>query len=716
MNIPDRELFAPASVAVIGASDDPGRIGGKPIRYMLERGFAGRILPVNPGRRTVQGLPAYAAVADLPETPEVAIIAVPPAAAVAAVSDLAARGTAAAILFTSGFAEGGAAGAALQDRLVAAARAGGMRLVGPNCLGMFSTASGFYGTFSTMLETGFPVDGPLGIISQSGAFGSHIIYSAREAGIGVGAGVTTGNEADLTLGHIIMAMVRRPSIEVIAIYSEGLRDADTLLPAFAEARAAKKPLVMVKVGRSALGAAAAMSHTASIANDDAVIDAVLAEYGVARARTAEELLDIAALATRRIYPAANSLGVFTISGGAGVLVSDTAERLGLPMPPMPEAAQQRLKTLLPISSPRNPVDMTAQFINDPPLFSAFVELLVADGGYRSILGFLSYTGSVPGLAERLRDELDAIRTRHPGRLFVLSALGPPEMKALYEEKGFAVFSDPTRAAVAIAAMGGFGRAFAEGPRLPPPEIPLPELPATSPDEAGAAALLAAAGIPFPEQRICRTADAAEAAAAAIGFPVVMKILSADIAHKSDIGGVLVGVGDRDAARAGFDLLLARAAAAAPAARLGGVLVARQVAGGTECIIGIQQDPVFGPIALFGLGGVFVELIGDVALRRCPFGEDVAAEMIGSVRGAALLKGARGRPPADVAALARMLARVSAFAAAAGPRLRSLDLNPVVATADGAFALDAMLELAAPADPDHPAAAAEAGLAAAAALH
>lgn len=688
-------LMSPRSVAVIGASGDPTRIGGRPIAAMLERGFAGRILPVNPKHDRLQGLAAYSSIGALPEVPDVAIIAVPAAAAEATVAELAARGTKAAIMFSAGFAEMGEAGAAAEARMLQSARQHGMRLLGPNCLGLFNARTSFYGTFTTSLERGYPQPGPIGIASQSGAYGTHLFGMARDHGLGISCCVTTGNEADLNLGHIIGWMAQDPGTEVIAAYSEGIRDSESFLAALDLARRNRKPVVMMKVGRSAVGSAAARSHTASIAGDDAVVDTVLAEYGVVRARTTEELLDIARLATRRIYPVNNSLGVLTISGGAGVLISDAAEAAGLPMPPMPKAAQEALHAALPFCAPQNPVDCTAQALNDLSLVGRFATALVEEGKYHSILAFFTHTGGAASIAPRLRAELSAVRVRHPDRLFVLSILANPEQIREFEADGFTVFEDPSRAVTAIEAMGRYGDSFAAAPPAPPPEVPALALPARTPSEAEAKRLLAEAGIPAAPERACATAEEAVAAAEAVGFPVVLKILSPDILHKSEIGGVMLNLGDAGAVREGFALLLERAAAAAPQARIEGVLVAKQLSGGVECILGVHRDPVFGPVAMFGLGGIFVEVLKDVAFRRCPFGEDVAEQMIRSIRGAPLLQGARGRPPADIPALARMLSRLSVFAHQAGPQLSGIDLNPVFAMPEGqgAFAADAVIDIA-----------------------
>ena len=689
-----QSLLTPRSVAVIGASADRTRIGGRPIDYMLQRGFAGAILPVNPNRAEVQGLRAYPSVAALPEVPETAIVAVPGEAAIAAVEALGARGTRSAIVFTAGFAETDEAGAAAQARLLAAAGRHGMRVLGPNCLGLFNAAVGFYPIFSSSLESGFPMPGRVGIASQSGAYGTHMFAIARNRGIGTPVVVTTGNEGDVTIGDVIGWMAEDPGIDVIAAYAEGIREADGLLLALEAARRARKPVIMMKVGTSAVGAGAARSHTASIAGDDAVTGAVLAEFGVVRARTTEEMLDIAATATKRIYPVGNTLGVITISGGAGVLISDAAERVGLPLPAMPEAAQAKLRAMLPFAAPRNPVDCTAQAFNDIGLVGRFMDSMVEEGGYRSVLAFFTQVGGSATIAPGLRAQLRAVRERYPDRLYVLSVVASAAQVREYEADGYVVFEDPTRATVAIAAMGRFGEAFVEAPAGAgaAPGVGAVRLPGVAPDEAEAKRLLGAAGIASAPEAACGTADEAVAAAGRFGFPVVMKVLSADIVHKSEIGGVLLGVASEAAVRAGFALLLERARGVAPGARVEGVLVAKQLSGGVECLMGIQRDPVFGAVAVFGLGGIFVEILDDVALRRCPFGVAEAERMIRSIKGAPILLGARGRAAADVGALAAMLSRLSAFAHAAGPRLRSIDLNPVLALPEGAYALDAVIEL------------------------
>ncbi len=687
-------LIAPRSIAIVGASADATRIGGRPIAYMRAHGFRGTILPVNPNRPEIQGLKAYASVADLPEVPDVAIVAVTANLAVQAVDELGRKGTKAVIMFTAGFAEVDDAGAAEQDRIVALARGHGMRLLGPNCLGVFDGRTGYYGTFTASIDSGTPIPGRIAIASQSGAYGTHVFTIARNRGIGASLCVMTGNEADVTVGDVIGWMAEHPDTDVIAAYVEGIREADSFVAALGAARAAKKPVVLMKVGRSALGTAAAKSHTASIAGDDAVTEAVLDEFGVIRARNTEELLDIAHTATRRIYPVRNTLGMLTLSGGAGVLASDVAESVGLPMPEMPADAQARLKALVSFAATRNPVDATAQVSNDMSLVTKFFGELEAEGGYSSILAFFSQVAS-SSRGPELRAKLAEVVRRFPDRLHVLSVIAPPEAVRGFESDGWVVHEDPTRAVTAIAAMGRYGAAFAAGPEAAPPVVQGVALPAATPTEAEAKRLLGEAGIASAPERACGTAEEAVAAAESFGYPVVMKILSPDILHKSEIGGVLLDVADAAAVREGFATIHDRVRRAAPDARIEGVLVAKQLRGGVECILGIHRDPVFGPVAMFGLGGIFVEVLKDVVFRRCPFGEDVAERMIRSIKGAPLLLGARGRPVADIAALARMLARLSVFAVQSGPSLASVDLNPVFAMPDGqgAFAADAVIEIA-----------------------
>ena len=315
-------LLRPRSVAIFGASDDPARISGRPLRYLLEAGFAGPIYPINPNRATVQGVTAYASLADVPQVPDVALIAVPASLTEQAVRDCVDKGAKGAVIFSAGYAESGEDGLAVQRRVADIARAGGLRLLGPNCLGVFNPQIGFYGTFTQSLDKELPSAGPLGIVSQSGAYGSHIAYLARRRGMGINYWITTGNEADVDVSECLEWMAGQEDVKVIMAYVEGVRDGARFRRALALARRNRKPVVMMKVGRSEIGARAASSHTASLAGSDAIYDALFRQYGVHRAETTDEQLDVAYACLRGIFPEGDKLGVVTLSGGAGVLISD----------------------------------------------------------------------------------------------------------------------------------------------------------------------------------------------------------------------------------------------------------------------------------------------------------------------------------------------------------------------------------------------------------
>lgn len=689
-------LMTPKSVAIIGASDDVSRIGGRPIAAMLTAGFQGRILPVNPKRDIIQGLPCYASVDDLPEAPEAAIIAVAAKFVLSTVEALGRKGCKVVTLFSSGFAEAGPEGEAAEKEFLAMARRYNMRVLGPNALGVYNVDNGYFGTFSSFLDSGYPLAGNIGIASQSGAFGAHLTALARDRGLGSSVFIATGNESDITVADAIHWMAQSDGTDVICAYMEGITDGPALLAALDAARVAGKPVLVMKSGRSAVGAQAAASHTASLTGDAVVADAVLKDHGAIIVHDLESALDIAYVASRGVFPTERSLGVITVSGGAGIVASDEAERVGLPMPPMPDKAQAELKNLLSYSSPVNPLDCTAQSLNDPSLLQSFTESALKDGGYGAVLCFLTYVAGSQAIADVLLEKIVPLRKAYPDRIFVFCALGKPEVLRQYEDEGILIFSDPCRAVRALDAVMRLGETLQDKTRKNVPKVAQISIPAQSPDEAQAKVMLTDAGIASAPEIAPQDAEKAVQAAEGFGYPVVMKILSPDILHKSDIGAVKLNIQDADGVRQAYADILEAAKTHAPEAQITGVLVAKQLSGGVECLMGINVDPTFGPVAVFGLGGVFVELLNDVALKACPFGPDTAREMIQSIRSADILQGARGTEPADIDALAEMLSQLSIFASGAGDRLVSIDLNPVLAMpkGQGAYALDAVIELTA----------------------
>lgn len=684
-------LFRPRSVAILGASDDPNRISGRPVRYLLEGGFKGEIYPVNPNRETVQGLKAYPTLAATPGVPDVALLAVPAHLTEQAVRDCVEKGVRAAVIFSAGYAESGDDGLAIQKNITDIARAGNLRLLGPNCLGVFNPQIGFFGTFTQSLDREMPSAGPLGIVSQSGAYGSHIAYLARQRGLGINYWITTGNEADIDVAESLEWMAGQADVKVIMAYVEGVRDGERFRRALELARRNRKPIVVMKVGQSEIGAKAASSHTASLAGSDAIYDALFRQYGVHRAKTTEEQIDVAYACARGVFPKGNKLGVVTLSGGAGVLISDSAERYGLDVAPMPAAAQKKLKELLPFASVENPVDTTAQALNDMGLLARNIEVILDEGGYDSLIGFFTTVPNTRTLSGPLRNAIAQGCARFPDRLIALEMIADKDVVRSYEDSGFLVFEDSDRAVLALAALSRFAVAFERpaGPMAVPQAEPIGQ---DSLSEFQAKALLGQAGVPFLPEGLAGSSEEAGRLADEIGYPVVMKIVSADIEHKTEIGGVLVGVSDRDGVVEGYRTLRARAAEHRPDARIDGVLVAPMAGKGVETIIGVSSDPVFGPAVMFGLGGVHVEVLKDVTFRLAPFNRDEALRMIDDIRGRALLSGVRGAPPSDVDALADVLVNISGFAAAHRDDVETIDLNPVLVLpkGEGVVALDALV--------------------------
>ncbi len=686
-------VLRPRSVAVIGASDSPTRIGGRPIRYLLEAGFQGPIYPVNPKHRRVQGLAAVAAIDEVTDPVDLAIIAVPAPDVIRIVETCAARGVRGVVIFSAGFAETDTNGRDAQRRLSEIAAATGMRIVGPNCLGVYNSSIGFFGTFTTTLEVGFPADGGVGLVSQSGAYGSHLSLLAKQRRIGVRYWITTGNEADVTVPESIEWLADQDDVSVIVAYAEGITEPATLIRALDKARAAHKPVVFMKVGTSAVGAAAARSHTASLAGVDAIYDAAFRQFGAYRARSTEDMLDVAYAASFGVFPSSGRVALLSISGGVGVQMADAAVAAGLDVAPMSDDAQARLKAALPYASPRNPVDITAQAFNNVDLIADNLDLILADGRYDSIVAFFTYVAAANGMVDPIRDTLGSAKARHPDTVIVLSIVGPPEVVRQYEAVGCPVFEDPTRAVQAVAALHRFAALFdrtpSEAPGVVATETPLPAGPI---GEHAAKRILAAAGLPIADERLARTADEAVQAADALGYPVAVKLASADVVHKTELGAVVLDVASAAAVHDAFETVTARARSARPSAAVDGALVSRMVTGGVETILGVQRDPTFGPVVMFGLGGVFVETLNDVSFRVAPFDETEARRMIAETKGSAILDGARSGRPFDVAALAAALARLSTFAAGHGDELESAEVNPfvVLPQGQGAAALDAVM--------------------------
>lgn len=691
-----RPFLNPRSIAIIGASADENKIGGRPIRYLKLAGYQGPVYPINPGRDTVQGLTSYPSLDAVEGEIDLVVIAVPAQDVLAAVQACVAKRVQGAMVFSSGFAEVDDEGRDLQQRIVETARQGGVALLGPNCAGTFNTRIGLLATFTSGIVDKPPRVGSISLVSQSGAFGIHMIVLAAERDLGLSLCLTSGNQADVDVAEALAYVAEDPDTEVIAICLEGVRDPDRLLAAFEVARLRRKPVIVLKLGRSEVGAQAAASHTASLAGSDDIFEAVMRQHHVYRAHSIDELMDVAYACSLKRYPVNDKVGIITVSGGVGILLADQAEEAGLDVAEMPASSQAAIKALLPFAATRNPVDVTAQVITHPHLVGPMFEHMLTGGCYGSAIAFFTHIARNKELFGKLLPHFEAVAKKHTDRFLVLSTLASAETRQHLEGLGYAVFEDPARAVKVIRALVHFRAAFdAPAPEASPTlaATALSVMPGVRYDEFASKRLLALAAIPCAAEEVVTSQSAAVQAAGRIGYPLVMKIVSADIPHKSEIGGVLLNITNDADVQSGYATLMARAQTRAAGARITGILLAHQVNGGVETILGVTRDPVFGPMVMFGLGGVFVEVLKDVTFRRAPFGRDEARRMIREVKGYAMLKGVRGAPPSDEEALVDALARLSVYAAAQGDALQSIDINPfiVMPQGEGGWAVDALVE-------------------------
>jgi acetyltransferase len=687
-------LINPRSIAIIGASSNFSKINGRPLKHLIAKGYAGRILPVNPKYPSIAGMTCYPSIDRLPVPVDLAIVAVPASEVLQSVEALGKHGVRAVVIFSSGFGEMGPAGQAMEDALVEKARSLGMVLCGPNCLGFINAFNNVYATFSQYAD-GATAAGPIAFVTQSGAFGTAIATLASQRGLGLGYFINTGNEADLSFSELMMAVIEDPRIRVAAGYLEGLQNGAELVQLARRCQELNKPLVLTKVGRMASGVRAAASHTGALAVADTVFDACIRQHGVLRARNEEQMLDmLEALANPRIA-AGNGLGIATQSGGAGVMMADRAEEVGLAVPTLTSETRARLVTVMPtFGACGNPVDVTGEFVARPELLSDSVIALMDDPNVHIAIVWLQLmTAHVDTLVRIFSD----IRDRTTKPLLVCWVAAPNEALQRLREQGIAVFTAGERAVEAAAALARYcefhRRAAHTG------SIPLLDLPAI-PDHVAegvqptvlAAEWLRNAGLPMAPVALARDADDAVRLWRATESAVALKIESPDITHKSDIGGVLLNLDDELAVRGGFDALMRRASEKLPNARLQGVVVQAMSRGHLELVVGVKRDPVFGMVVMVGLGGVLVEVLKDVVFRLAPFDTDEGERMLRELRMAALFDGVRGQSGVDQHAIASMLSRLSRWAFAMEPLLAELDLNPVLVGASGPIAVDCVMVL------------------------
>ena len=701
-----RPLLHPRSVAVIGASRDPDAIGHRILQYLVRGDFNGPVYPVNPHAQVVSCVPAHPSVLDIPGPIDLAVIAVPTAAVLPVIEQCGQKGVRAAVVISAGFAETGPEGRARQDELVERARGYGMRLVGPNCLGVLSADPEV--RLNASFSPVFPHWGPVAMSSQSGALGLAVLEYADQMGLGLASFVSVGNKADVSGNDLIQYWGEDPAIRVILLYLESFGN-PRRFARLARAVGRTKPIVAVKAGRTAAGRRAAGSHTAALAAGETAVAALFEQAGVIRADTLEEMFDVAALLASQPLPAGPRVALVTNAGGPGILAADALAAAGLEVPEPSPDLQARLRAVLPPSaSVRNPVDMIASA--GPAELRAALGAVLADPGFDAAIAIFVPVGlcSPEAASEAIAGAVVQARAggcTKPVTACIMAGTAQPQPLQAGDER-VPVYRFPEAAARAIAR----AHEYARWQRTPLGDIPaLAGLdgatarsicqaartrggPYLEPDEVQR--LLAVAGLPVVEGAVVADADAAAAAAERLGFPVVVKLVAHTLTHKSDVGGVQLDLRDPGAVRAACARIEAGLRAAGhDAAELMGYLVQPQVAGGTELFVGVTQDPSFGPLVAFGLGGTLVELLHDVAFRITPLTGRDADEMIHAIAGFPLLDGFRGRPPADVDAVRDVLLRVSGLAEAV-PEIAELDLNPLVAlpSGQGCRILDARVRL------------------------
>src|SRR4051812_44350102 len=690
-----RPLLEPRAVAVIGASRQAGSIGRRIVDALIVAGFTGPVYPVNPAALEIDGRQAYASVRDVPAGVDLAVIAVPHDHVLGVVDDCAAAGVKSLVVITAGYAETGETGRARQQALVDRVRGYGMRMVGPNCMGLLNTnpTLRLNASFSPL----FPSPGRVGLSSQSGALGLAILALAARRGIGLSTFVSVGNKADVSSNDLLEYWEEDEGTRVILLYLESFGNPRRF------ARLAKrvghaKPIVAVKAGRTRGGSRAAGSHTAALAANDTAVDALFHQSGVIRADTIDEMFDVAACLDVQPLPAGRRLAIVTNAGGPGILAVDASESVGLTVAPFSTPTRARLAAFLPpAASISNPVDMVASA--GPDEYRQAIEVALADDETDALLVIYAPVDVTQSQQTVSAIEQGIVNGRRGGAIAkpilacVMGATGRPQPLETGDER-IPVYSFPENAVRALAKVVAYAEWRAQPPGLLWGFDDVYGEEARTICRAAAAArgetwltdeevqcVLHAFNLPMVAAAVARTRDDAAASAAVLGFPVVAKIQSARIQHKTDVGGVLVDLRDEDAVRRAFDELMARAGKAGVPAHEAALLIQPMLKGGVETMVGVSADPLFGPLIGFGLGGILVELMGDMRFRIAPLTDRDADELLHEIRGFPLLQGYRGRPIADVAALRDVLLRVSRLADEV-PEIVELDLNPVIVLPDG----------------------------------
>jgi acetate---CoA ligase (ADP-forming) len=693
-------FFAPSSIALIGASRDLEKIPGRLLSMLRKNEFPGKIYPINPNYADIDGLRCYPTISHVGQPIDLAVVIIPARAVLAALEQCAATGVKHAVIISSGFAEEGGDSADMQDAIAALAKRTGMRISGPNAEGFYSEVQKVAATFSPTVDVK-PGHVPLvatrrriGIVAQSGGIGFAIKHRAKALGVAISYVVSAGNESDLGAGEFLDYMVQDASTDVILLFIEGIRDVDHFLAAARRAAELAKPVIVTKVGRSGAGERAAASHTASMAGWSAAYDAVFAKYGFIVSNDLDEAVAIAAALTTNPLPKGDRVAVLTVSGGAGIWGADSVSLQGLQVPELSGTIQAEIAKLMPsYGSARNPIDVTAQGAHAGGLQKS-IDLLDVSDEVDAMLVVLSLSSDTR-MAFKEAELKPVIDAQNKPIVFYSYTLPSDFARRELAKSGVVVLSGLTHAAVAMRRMVEYAK-FRLAPRVDAAASARPDLLAhlksATLSEADSKALLRAAGIVLPDEVLVSEKNALDAAIARTGFPLVMKIQSPDIPHKSEVGGVRVNIASKGEAFLAYEALLQGARKHRPDAAIQGVLVGPMAKKGVEIIVGTLMDATFGAMVMVGLGGITTELFRDVVYRPAPVSPAEAADMLTQLKAAPLLSGFRGAAKADIAALAQLIAQISVLAAQFSTDIAEIELNPVLVhpTGQGVTIVDALV--------------------------
>jgi acyl-CoA synthetase (NDP forming) len=698
-------FFNPASIAIIGASQDFMTISGQPLKHLQSHHYQGRLYPVNPRYPEVGGVKCYPSLAEVPETPDLVLVLVNAARVADMLRQCGAKGVPYVIIFSSGFSEMGGEGVKLQRELAEIARQHKIGVIGPNCQGMMNVADGVFAGFGSVFFTDYE-PGRVSMVSQSGGFGFSVMnLSSKDGGLPFRQMVTTGNEIGVSTLDFIDYFIQDSRTDIIAGYLEGAKDAHRLPEIGQKALAAGKPILMWKVGNTEQGQKAAASHTANLGGAMALYKAAFRQNGIIQVEDIQDVVDYGRAFRSGRLPRGNRLAIITISGGAGILMTDECIGRGMRLAELAPETVGKLKEFVPsFGSINNPVDVTAAIFNDLTLINRTLQAIVDDPGVDCIA---MINASLQGeIARKIADEIVAVTGRTDKPIYIAWSardVMAPEAYAALEAARIPHYKSPVRCGRAMAAVSWYAEAKrrneaqrAEKPLALNKPSAAKLLAGRSGDVAEHAAkrVLAEYGIPVTREELAATKERALAIAKRIGYPVAIKVQSPDISHKTEAKAVRLNLGSDAELAAAYDEVLANARAYKKGANVEGVLVQEMVKDGVEAILGVTNDPLFGPAVMFGLGGIFAEVLKDVSFRLAPVTPSVAREMVEEIAGYPVLAGARGRPRADVEALADAIVRLSALAIDLKDTISELDINPlfVFPAGRGVKAADALIRL------------------------